>query len=233
MAKEYNKIEARNNMDINNEEEVVKDAKKEPLKRVVSVEPKKVKKGLLSRLAVGVLGPEGLPGIGSYVADEIIKPAIKNLIVDSVTSGINKMMYGERGGPSGRGYNNYSQSGRGHHPQYTNYANRYAPGNQQPVQPTYAQPQQQQDNRVSAARYGVDEYIINGRNDASHVLISLTEHANSYGTVSVADYYDLIGIASEFTDNNYGWSAEGMARATIQPIRNGYVIKFPPVEVIG
>lgn len=230
MAKEYNKIEARNNMNINTEEEVVKDTKKEPLKRVVSVEPKKVKKGLLSRLAVGVLGPEGLPGIGSYVADEIIKPAIKNLIVDSVTSGINKMMYGERGGPSGRGYNNYSQPGRGQHPQYTNYANRYAPGNQQPVQPNV---QPSQDNRVNATRYGVDEYIINGRNDASHVLISLTEHANAYGTVSVADYYDSIGVPSEFTDNNYGWSAEGMARATIQPIRNGYVIKFPQVEVIG
>ena len=227
MAKEYNKIEARNNMKIEKETEKTEE-KRVPLQKVVSVEPKKVKKGLLSRLAVGVMGPDGLPGIGTFVAEEIIKPAIKNLIVDSVTSGINKMMYRDGGGPTNRHHGYSPHRGYPQPPQYTNYANRYNAS-----QSSAPQPVQPSESRVPAVRYGVDDYKLTDRNDASHVLISLTENANNYGTVSVADYYDLIGVASAYTDNNYGWSAEGMARATIMPVAGGYIIKFPQVEVIG
>jgi hypothetical protein len=78
----------------------------------------------------------------------------------------------------------------------------------------------------------VDEYIIEERYDAARVLTTLTENAEVYGSVSVADYYDLIGVATRYTDNTYGWTMESITQASIVPIRGGYVIKFPPVEVI-
>lgn len=223
MAKKYNEIEAKNNMKIEEEVEEVSSEKKE-VKKIVSVEPKKVKRGLLNRLATGLLGPEGVQGIGAYVGDEIIKPAIKNIIVDAVTSGINMVMYGEKGGQRG----GYRQGGYQPPSQYrpsTNYTSRY----------TSQQPQPQQapvEHRQRNTRYGVQEFLLNDRHDATNVLASLIEYADNYNAVSIADYYEMIGVNTEFTDNNYGWTIDTIHRASVVPVRGGFIIKFPPVEVI-
>ena len=226
--KNYNEIEVKNNMKVENEEEVTATvSEKKDLKKVVSTQPKKVKKGLVSRLVTGVLGPEGLPSIGSYVNDEIVKPAIKNIIVDAVTSGINMIMYGEKGGPRTGGYgggyrpNGYQPSN--YRPR-TNYTSQY--NSQQPTPQTHYEP------NIRPARYGVEDYIIADRYDAAQVLNTLVESADMYDSVSVADYYDLIGVPSKYTDNSYGWTIDSISRASVVPVRGGYVIKFPPVEVI-
>lgn len=227
MAKDYNKIEVKDNMKINEEsEEEVAQKEKKQLDKVVAAEPKKVKKSLIGRLVTGVVGPDGLPGIGSYVNEEIVKPAIKNIIVDAVTSGINMVMYGERGGaPRGGGYRPNITGGRGYTPR-TNYGSNY--------RATHSHgPDVQPSERIARpAKQGVEEYIIEDRHDASQVLVTLTEQADMYDTVSVADYYDLIGVPSKYTDNNYGWTIDSMSRASIIPVRGGYIIKFPPVDII-
>ena len=48
---------------------------------------------------------------------------------------------------------------------------------------------------------------------------------DTYGIVSVADMYDLVGIATNYTDNKYGWTNLRNA----EPIRvaNGYMLKLP------
>lgn len=228
MAKKYNEVPVKNNMvmdDVDTDviaEGIVKDKKE--LKKILDAQPKKRKRSLVGRLVSGVLGPEGLPGIGSYVNDEIILPAIKNIIVDAVTSGINMVMYGENKPRSGGGrHSSYSRDRSGYRPN-TNYQGRYS-GSQQP-------PAQAPDPRVRPAKHGVEEYIIEERFDASHVLTALTEQADRYDVVSVADYYELIGVPSEYTDNTYGWTIDSIHHASIVPIRGGYVLKFPPVEVI-
>ena len=219
-SKKYNEIEVNKNIKVVHEEVEVDGApEKKDIKKVVTVEPKKVKKGLLNRLVKGIVGPEGLPGIGAYVNDEIVKPAIKNIIVDAVTSGINMVMYGDSKPTRGGGYNHYARTS--HHTSRTNYTSRYT--SQQP---------EPSERRARPSRYGVEEYIIEDRYDASHVLTSLTENADMYDNVSIADYYDLIGVPSQYTDNQYGWTIDTISRATIVPVRGGYVIKFPPVEVI-
>lgn len=223
MSKDYNKIDVKDNMKIvntdNNNEEVAPKEKKQ-MDKIVSSQPKKVKKSLFGRLVTGIVGPEGLPGIGSYVNEEIIKPAIKNIIVDAVTSGINMVMYGEKGGPNRGGYRPHVGGSRGYAPR-TNYGSQYR-SSQEPAERPLARP----------AKGGVDEYIIEDRNDASQVLVSLTEYADMYNSVSVADYYDLIGATSKYTDNNVGWTIDQITRARIVPVRGGFVIQFPPVEVI-
>lgn len=218
----YNKIKPKDNMKVENkEEEKVEEPKeKKNLQKVVDVAPKKVKKSLIGRLVTGILGPEGVSGIGSYVNDEIIKPAIKNIIVDSVTSGINMIMYGDRGPNRGGGRLYHNQSS--YRPR-TRYTNHY----------TSQQPEPAKERKTHrSARYGVEDYLITDRYDATHVLTSLTENADMYGSVSAADYYDLIGVESVYTDNNYGWTLESINKATIMPTRGGYIIKFPPVEII-
>lgn len=222
-GKKYNKIKIKDNMNVSNEQTEDELPEKKELSKVVGKQPKKRKRNLFGRLFSAVLGPEGVSGIGQYVADEIIVPAVKNLVVDSVTSGINMVMYGENKPRTSS--SSYSRSSGSYRPS-TNYASRYSN--------TSKAPDKASDRVIPRAigRYGVEEYIIEDRYDASHVLTTLTESADMYNTVSVADYYDLIGVPSAYTDNSYGWTMDSIVKATIIPIRGGYVIKFPPVEVV-
>lgn len=223
MAKKYNEVPVKNNMNIekdDNNEEVVEQKKK--LNKLVDKAPKKRKRGLFGRLVSGVLGPEGASGIGQYVSDEIIIPAVRNIIYSAIESTARMAIFGEKGGPiGGNRHVNSSRQATNYRPS-TNYSSRYE-----------AQRPEHTDRRVARpARYGVDEYIIEDRYDAANILATLKENADRYDVVSVADYYDLIGVASEYTDNNYGWTIDSIVNASILPIRGGFIIKFPPVEVI-
>lgn len=218
---EYNKIE-QNKPEVPKEENVTKEA----LKPVVTKAVKKQKKGLVERLVLGVIGPDGLPAIGRYVGSEIIVPAIKNIIADGVTSAINMAMFGENRPNTTRSTGGYSRTPST--PQ-TNYASRYvsSSANQTPAQQAYSRPV-----AARATRALVEDYIISDRNEALMVLENLTHSAETYGNVAVADYYDLIGEESSFTDNQYGWTAGDLIRAQILPTRGGYIIKMPPVIVL-
>lgn len=227
MTNKYNEIEAKNNMNVGKEaerEETTAPREKRNLDKVVAIQPKKVKRSLFGRLVTGVMGPEGLPSIGAYVNDEIIKPAIKNLIFDTITSAASKAMFGDKGGPNrSGGYNRYSGGGSStSHRPATNYSSRYSNS----VRPEV------DERRVRPSRYGVEEYVIEDRFDAAHVLTTLTEAADKYDSISVADYYDLIGVTSQYTDNTYGWTIDTITQTSIVPVRGGYIIKFPQVEVI-
>jgi len=224
MVKKYNEVPAKDNMKVETgaEEAQVVGESRPKMQKMVSAQPTKVKKNLISRLVTGVLGPDGLPGLGNYVAEEIVIPALKNLVYDAIESTARKAMFGKGGGPSRGGYNRaYSNSSR----QATDYNNRYS---------TTRREVNRDERKVArpSARYVVEEYSIDNRQDALDVLTSLVENADRYDVTSVADYYDAIGIHAKHTDHNYGWTIDTIQDATIQPVQGGYIIKFPPVEVI-
>lgn len=192
---------------------------KPKVESVVTTKVKKQKKGLLERLVVGMLGPDGIPSITSYLNQEIVIPAVKNIIVDSITSGINMVMFGH--GNERPGHNNH------YPPQKTNYAQSYKP------KTNYGQAstaRQSAPVSVRTRNQAIDEYIIDNRHEAVFVLEQLHEHLDRYNAVSVADYYDMIGVDSEYTDNTYGWLE--LSRAAIVPTRGGYIIKLPAPVVI-
>lgn len=223
MTKKYNEIEAKNNMKIEQEkEEVVEKKEKKELKKVIEKQPKKRKRSLMGRLTSAVLGPEGASGIGQYVTEEIILPSVRNIIYSAIESGARMAIFGDKGGPSVGNSNHVSPHRRDHRPA-TNYSNMHR----------NAQPEPRERTITRTNKYGVDDYVIEDRLDAVHVLTSLTEYSDMYDSVSIADYYELIGVNSQHTDHSYGWTIDSMTRATIVPVRGGgYIIKFPPVEVI-
>lgn len=216
--KAYNEIEVQDNMVVRDETEETSAKDREPLKPIVAAQAPK-KKGLIGRLITGLAGPEGLAGVGTYVNEEIIIPAIKGIIVDGVTSGINRIMYGDKGGyRGGTGY------GGGYRPT-TNYSNRYQP------QSSYRD-REPEPRRATVQSGHVEEFLIENRHDAAHVLTVLSENADRYGSVSIADYYDLISAPTQFTDNNRGWSFRDIQAATIVPVAGGFIIRFPQPVVL-
>jgi hypothetical protein len=220
MSKNYNEIPVKDNMKVDAEVETEEGKVEKPkMKKVVHSKPTKVKRSLVGRLVNGVMGPEGIPSIGSYVNDEIIKPAVKNIIYDAITSGLSRALNLDYRHPKS-GHQTYGTQ------RPVNYANRsHTPSSRRA-------PHHEERKTVRPSRYGVEDYVIEERYDAAHVLTTLTENADMYDNVSVADYYDLIGVASNFTDNSYGWTIDTITQASILPVQGGYIIKFPPVEVI-
>jgi hypothetical protein len=99
-----------------------------------------------------------------------------------------------------------------------------------------------------ARDYKVKEYVIEDRVSAMKILKKLEKAACEYGIVTAADYYELIGAESILTDNCHGWTCKTITQACIVPryvvdycrpssyidygLHAGYIIKFPPVEVI-
>lgn len=233
--KDYSKIEAKDNMDVktdNNGEEVDDSVEvREKPQQILDKAPKKRKKGLMERLVVGFLGPEGLPGIGRYLNEEIIVPSIKNIIVESVTSGINMAVFGDKGA-TGRS-RNYAQP---HDPNRRTYkpSTNYA----KPTRTsrfTSAQPEPSSRTRqVRGVRYMVDDFPIDSRMKANEILVTLREFADRYDYVSVGEYYDMIGVESQHTDHNYGWSYDDIAEhGTVTTMRGGgYLVNLPPVTEI-
>lgn len=216
---EYNKIEPEPTKDEEIEEEIVE---RDPQKRLVKSEVVEEKKGLARRLADAMSGPEGYGSLGGYLGKEIILPAVKNIVADSVTSAINMLMFGDSG-PRSSSYHRPGQPGR---ISKTDYSSRYRPTG------SYGSPvsQSQREPAVSERRRNmVGMYKIEDRNEALDVLEALVGNAQSYGAVSVADYYDMIGVETVFTDNSYGWTYDDLRTVTPRPMRGGYILNLPPV----
>lgn len=215
---DYHKIEVKDNMKVAQVPEPQKKGDvREKAKRVVAVTPVKQKKGLVKRLFGGLFGPDGIRRIGSYVASDIVLPAVKNMLADSLKSGVDLALFGEHR-PASRGY---SKSSDVQPAPKTNYS-AYSRSRSSTVERGTT-------NRM--AKY-VDDYIIGDRMEAIECLDQLTELADKYNSVAVADYYDMIGVRTHFTDNNYGWTIDSIKHASIASVRGGWVIKFPALELL-
>ena len=80
---------------------------------------------------------------------------------------------------------------------------------------------------ISSARVGYhyDDITLESRAEAEEVLTRLDELIDMYGTASVADLYDLVGVSCNYTDNKYCWS--NLSRAEVMRVRDGYKLKLP------
>lgn len=150
--------------------------------------------------------------VGSHVVNSVVVPSLQKLLSDGVKSAIDWLIYGSRGGPkstTGVGTVSYSRFYNNPSPMYT--------------QPSYVNPQVQRSNV-----YAVNDILFNDRGEAEEVLLRMKESVQRYGSVSVADFYDLIGQRSAFTDNKYGWYDLNMC--DIIRDGSGYSIRFPRVQ---
>lgn len=191
-------------------------AKKEALVQSATVR----KKGVVERLVGGLLGPNGIRAIGAYVGHEIIVPMVKNAFVDSMTTGINMAVFKDQPQPNRR--NNPGWNNRQH--QNTNRVQ---------YDKSYQNNQVNQYQSPNAKRtiYTIREAVFPNREEALMVLDNMMNEIDKYGQVSVADYYDWIGIGdSTFADVSYGW--DDLNRARVVSVRGGYAISLPPVGVI-
>ena len=170
------------------------------VEKVISGTVKSKKKSEIKKFA-DVFISEDVNNVKSYILLEVLVPAIKKAISDIVTNGIDMILYGG----TGKTKSNTAAS-------KVSYRSYY-------------------DSRrdYSAVRtktgYNYDDIIFDNRGEAEDVLSRMDELVSTYGLVSVADLYDLVGITGNYTDNNYGWT--DIRSASVIRVRDGYMIKLP------
>ena len=146
---------------------------------------------------------EDAANVKSYIVMDVLVPAVKKAISDIVRDGIDMILYGES-----RGRKNSSASG------YVSYRD-------------YSRSDDRDRFRDSRSRssYAHDDIVLDSRGEAEEVLTRMDELIDTYGNVSVADLYDLVGKSSEYTDNKYGWT--NIRNAEPIRVRDGYMLKLP------
>ena len=168
------------------------------VEKVVSGSVKSKKKNGLQKIT-NVFVPEDVDDVKSYIFEDIVVPAVKDIILDAVRAFLG-VSGNSRGGRS-------STSSKISYRKYYDDRDRRDSGN------------------VSRTRtgYDYDDIILESRGEAEDVLERMDELIATYQVVSVADFYDLVGVSGNYTDNKYGWT--DIRNASVIRVRDGYMIK--------
>jgi hypothetical protein len=185
--------------------------KEEQKKNADSTEKKKVEKVVRGKVKTkpksgvskltDVFISEDAANVKSYIVMDVLVPAVKKAISDIVRDGIDMILYGEARGRKSSSSSSYVS--------YRDYSRR--------------DDDRRRDSRRSG--YSHEDIILESRGEAEEVLTRMDELIDMYGTVSVADLYDLIGKSCAYTDNKYGWT--NIRNAEPIRVRDGYMLKLP------
>lgn len=165
---------------------------------------------LTRRIARSLLNDESR-SIGSYILYDILIPAAKSMITESIQSGIEMLIYGETG------YRRHPSYSRG--APTVSYGSFYQRNDRRDERPV---------KRFSHGRFNLDEIIFKNGSDCADVLAALCDHIEEYEQVSVAEYYDYAGVEGvTWTDHKWGWTGSDLSNAYCTHTRGGYVIVLP------
>ena len=152
----------------------------------------------LSELSV----QEDAENVKTYILIDVLLPAFKKAISDVVTNGVDMLLYGGT-----------KRSNSGTYGSKISYRSYYE-DRREPRKSSFTRPV-----------YDFDEILIPNRAEAEEVILRMVELIDVYGVARVGDFYELVGMTGNYTDNKYGWTDIGTAHVVRD--RDGYIIKLP------
>jgi hypothetical protein len=146
-----------------------------------------------------------------FVIFEVLLPSARDMIVEAGAQGIEKLIHGDtrrRGAtpPLSGPYGNiayHTMAGAG--PRVAGF--------------------QRALSREARSRHNFDEIVLGQRGEAEEVIDRLFDLVSRYESATVADLYELVGLASAHTDNTWGWT--DLAGAGVSRVRGGYLLDLP------
>lgn len=180
------------------------------VEKIISGSAKAKKKSEVKKLT-DVFISEDAHNVKSYVIMDVLIPAIKKAIFDIVTNGIDMMLYGETG-----------------------HSKKKSPASRVSYRSYY---EDRDDNRrrdygsIRRSNYDYNDIVLENRGDAEEVLIKLDELIDVYGSASIADLYDMVGMSGSYTDNRYGWDKPGVG--SVVRVGDGWLLKLPKVIILN
>lgn len=175
---------------------------KKKIEKVTTGKVKVKKKTGLQKMA-GAMFAEDAEKVKSYILMDVLLPTIADGITDVLKKSIDAIF----------GRKSSSRDSRSSKVSYRSY---------------YDNPDSRETSTKARSVYDYDDIIFDSRGEAEEVLDRMDELVELYGNVSVAEFYDLAGISSEYTSNKYGWTNIHTAKI-VRVSGDGYMIKLPRV----
>jgi hypothetical protein len=152
----------------------------------------------------GLFSGQDFSDVVNYVARDVVLPMVKVMVVDSFSRGIERMVYGDA--PARRGGTKYSYSG----------ASR--PSESLGFRPRETRPPQ-------GLSHGAIEVQVETKEEAETVVERLGDLIEMYRVATVGDLFNLTGLPTSYTDENFGWDSIRGIRMVQN--RDGYIIRLP------
>lgn len=152
------------------------DVPKKVVEKIVTNKVKIRKKSLLSRFTKSIIQGD-VNSILLYIVDDVIVPAFKKSIHDTVDI----LLYGEIGKP---------KKGSSSRVAYNSIYDGREPRRETKIFPGY----------------DFDEIVIETRGEAEEILSKMCEIIDAYGFTTVLDFYDMLDMTAPHTYNKYGWT---------------------------
>lgn len=219
MSKNEGKIVLKTDKDLNNN--TIKIGVEKTKKQITPVvQATTGKKTMMSKIKDVFIGTDG-NSVADYVLYDVVVPALKNTIWEVVTGGLNMSLFDKREAPRnihrnrGNSYYNYNR-GQGQYiysqePDYRGHSNNRGRSGRPEAR--------------TSTPLEFDDILLPSRNDAELVISMLGELIDQYGSASISDLYELVGMTPISTDNNWGW--ENLETAYSTPVNGGYMLRLP------
>lgn len=194
----------------------VEKKEKEKITSVVSADVVVQKKGL-GRKIKDLIVEADFRSVSRYVFSDVLIPALRDMIVDGASKGVERMMYG-------------SSTVR-----RRNYGSETRISYNSPIRRSYSGDRGRNAPPVSSgprvSRQAEAVYIVSSREEGDLVLERMNDIADKYDCVTVGDLHELLGLASSHVDQKWGWVFVG--DATVRQVREGYLLDLPPADPIN
>lgn len=186
---------------------------KPPAKKVISGKAK-LKKTANSKFRDTFIASSAAD-VKDYIVNDIVIPTIKKTLYDIFVNGLGLTLFGEARGDK--------QSRPGSNVSYVKYYDERNGYRRDSYVPSYR----------TRSGYSYSDVIVDTRGEAEELLDRMVELINGYGIASVLDLYDMAGLNTYTTDNDYGWTRSAIRDAQIIRDRDGWRLKMPRPQPIN
>lgn len=194
-----------------------KEEKKAPedknLEKIVTGKVVERKKSFMSKVKEVFIGGDGRAA-ASYIAAEVLLPALRRTIVEATTQGIERMIYGDSAPRRS------ATGGSTSRVQYNSPINRYSPQARGFLPGESA--------RVRPRTQEFTDFVLESQEEAELVVETMGNVIEQYEFASLTDLKKLLDMPTSFVDNNWGWSS--LAMVEVRRVRDGWLVSFPPLE---
>jgi hypothetical protein len=199
-----------------------RDKEKKPVKQIEKVVTGEAvqKPKSIGRKFKDVFFGGNIKASAKFVTADVILPAFRDLLVDAISNGARRVVYGE---------SMYRRRPPEYRPR-VQYSNPINPSYRSMNDPRLRANLPDQRNSFRTEKRDVNDIILASKIDAERVVESLIEIVDKYEVASLADLYDLLGWPSSHIDNKWGWTY--LSNIEVRQVRDGYLIDLPPLESV-